>query len=110
MNTLIKALLAALAAAAVAGCQSDAQTLAKYEPNAVDVAVKRAQFELSCPTANGSVLESKMVQPVLNGPLVHGVERGEYTVGVAGCDKRQTYVVVCPIDNSGCFAAEGERP
>ena len=110
MKTCMKGVLAVTAAIVVAGCQSDAQTLAKNEPNAMDVAVKRARFELGCPDANGTVLSSKMVQPVLNGPLMRGVERGEYTIGVAGCDKRETYVVICPIDNSGCFAAEGERP
>ena len=110
MNTLTRALLAVAAVGAVAGCQSDAQTLAKNEPNAMDVAVKRARFELGCPDANGTVLSSKIVQPVLNGPLYRGVERGEYTIGVEGCGKRETYVVVCPVDNSGCFAAEGERP
>ena len=33
-----------------------------------------------------------------------GVERAEYTVGVDGCGQRQTIVVVCPQDGSGCFA------
>ena len=32
------------------------------------------------------------------------------TIGVNGCNKRATYVVVCPDDGSGnCFAADGQR-
>ena len=33
-----------------------------------------------------------MLQPVVWG----GQERAEYTVGVAGCDQRMTYIVICP--------------
>jgi hypothetical protein len=96
-------------ACAVAGCQSDQQALASGQSEAMGVAVKRGQFELNCPAATGSVLSSQMVQPAINGPLLRGPERAEYTIGVSGCDQRQTYVVVCPQDgSSGCFAAEGQ--
>jgi hypothetical protein len=30
--------------------------------------------------------------------------RDEFTVGVAGCGKRTTFVVVCPDEGDGCFA------
>ncbi len=94
---------------AVAGCQSDQQALASSQSEAMGVAVKRGQFELNCPAATGSVLSSQMVQPAINGPLMRGPERAEYTIGVSGCNQRQTYVVVCPQDGSnGCFAAEGQ--
>ena len=96
---------------AALGCATAAQMLDKQEPQAVTIAEKRAQFEMACPTATGSVLSREMVQPVLRGgPLMAGgVERAEYTIGVAGCDKRETYVVICPQDSSGCFAADGRR-
>lgn len=34
-----------------------------------------------------------------------GVYRLEYTIGVSGCNQRATYLVICPEDGSGCFAA-----
>ncbi len=102
------AVLVALFAAS--GCQSTQQQLQQSQAQAVSVAVKRAQFEFNCPEATGSVLSSEMVQPPVMAPRLGGVERAEYTIGVSGCDKRQTYVVVCPQDGSGgCFAAEGNN-
>ena len=47
-----------------------------------------------------------MVEPAINVPRFGGVERAEYTVGVSGCDKRSTLVVVCPVGGEGCFAAD----
>jgi hypothetical protein len=38
-----------------------------------------------------------------------GVNRAEYTVGVQGCDKRATYVVVCSEGTEGCIAGDGQR-
>ena len=103
--------LAVIAATiALSGCQSDQQLLAQSQQEAIGVATKRAQFEFSCPQATGSVLSSEMVQPAINGPLVRGIERAEYTIGVEGCNQKQTYVVICPQDGSGgCFAAEGNN-
>jgi hypothetical protein len=90
------------------GCQSPGQVLAGEEDVATQTAVQRGRFELGCPEAKGSVLSSNMLQPVLWG----GQERAEYTVGVAGCGKRAVYVVVCPLESSGCFAgaARGNPP
>ena len=66
----------------------------------IKAALRRGQFELSCPDAKASVLTSNILQPV----LWHGVERAEYTVGISGCGKRSTYIVICPMDSSDCFA------
>jgi hypothetical protein len=55
----------------------------------------------------GTILSSNMLQAVLWG----GEERAEYTVGVTGCGKRSVYVVICPLESSGCFAgAAGDNP
>ena len=32
-------------------------------------------------------------------------QRAEYTVGVEGCGKRVTYLVVCAEGGNGCFAS-----
>jgi len=89
----------------VAGCASDQQLLAGDQANAVNVATRRGQFELSCPTAIGMVLSSNLLQPV----LWNGIERAEYTVGVEGCGEKSTYVVVCQVDSVSCFAVSGRN-
>jgi len=110
MSTIRACLAVVVAAFAVSACQTDQQALAQSQQQAIDVATKRGQFEFSCPQATGEVLSSEMVQPAINGPLVRGIERAEYTIGVSGCGKKQTYVVICPQDGSGgCFAAEGNN-
>jgi len=53
------------------------------------------------------VLSSDNIQPVLNGPMMMGTERAQYTIGVTGCGSRSEMVVVCAQDSSGCVAAEG---
>jgi hypothetical protein len=72
---------------------------------AVQTATSRGQFELNCPDASGTILSKEVVQPALQGPLVAGLQRAEFTVGVTGCGKRTTFVVVCPDEGDGCFAA-----
>ena len=99
------AMLGLGAAVAVAGCVTQAQFLDSKQGMAVKTAVIRGQFELSCPTATGEVLSREIVQPVMMGPWVGGVQRGEYTVGVSGCDKRMVFTVICPDGGEGCFAA-----
>jgi len=70
----------------------------------MQTAVSRGQFEMNCPVATGTVLSREVVQPVLQGPLLNGIPRAEYTVGVAGCGRRTTFVVICPDEGDGCFA------
>jgi len=96
------ALMAVLAAA---GCATQAQFLDSKQAMAMQTAVSRGRFELNCPEATGTILSREVVQPVLQGPWVGGIQRGEFTVGVAGCQRRTTFVVVCPEGGEGCFAA-----
>jgi len=77
-----------------AGCVSQAQFLDGKQGMAMQTAVSRGQFEMNCPAATGTVLSREVVQPVLQGPLLNGIQRAEYTVGVAGCGTRTTFVVV----------------
>jgi hypothetical protein len=96
-------LVLAATSVALSACQSDAQILAKEQDVARDAALRRGQFELNCPQATATVLSSVMLQPI----AWRGTERAEYTVGVSGCGAQKTYVVVCPLDTSACFAASG---
>jgi hypothetical protein len=94
--------IAALAAALIAaGCQTPAEMLASDQATASQVAARRGQFELNCPQVTTSVLSSNVLQPILWG----GQERAEYTIGVAGCERRATYIVICALGSPSCFAA-----
>ena len=92
--------------AVLGGCaQNPEKILSDEKARAVQTAVQRGRFEMDCPKATGTVLSSNMLQPVVWG----GLERAEYTVGVEGCGKRSTYIVVCQIDSVSCFAASGQQ-
>lgn len=96
-----------LVAVAVAGCNTVPLTTQK-QPMAIDFALQRARFEMNCPQATATVLSSETIEPPMTmGPRFVGVERAQYTIGVSGCGSRNTMVVLCSADNSGCFAAEG---
>lgn len=99
-----------IAAAAVvtmlAGCQTTAQVMDASQPQALSIAKRRAQFEMSCADVTTTVLSREDVPPILQ---YRGTPRLEYTIGAAGCGKRETYLVICPEDGSGCFAAAGRQ-
>lgn len=104
------AMLSALAMVVLAGCQSTEQFMASMRPKAIDAAEKRGRFELNCPAATAQMLNEQDVQPEIRAVRFQAPDRAVYTVGVSGCNKRATYVVVCPDDGSGnCFAADGQR-
>jgi hypothetical protein len=89
------------------GCTTTPLTTTK-EPMALDFALKRARFEMNCPGATGTVLSSETIEPPrAAGPRLQGVERAQFTVGVSGCEKRETLVVICADGADGCFAADG---
>ena len=95
---------AGVAAALLAGCQSGPPFIDAAQPEAVNMAVRRAQFQMNCPGATGQVISRETLQPVVQTFRFSGPERAEYTIGVAGCGKRVMYVVICPDNGSGCFA------
>jgi hypothetical protein len=90
---------------AMAGCASGPPFIDQAQPEAMTMAQRRAAFEFNCPAATAQLLSRETLQPI---SFRFGVERAEYTIGVSGCGKRATYVVICP-DQSGstCFAAAG---
>ena len=96
-----------------AGCQTQEQMVQGQQGMAVQTALNRARFDMNCSSATGQVLSTNVSQPSVQGPLggtAYGVQRLEYTVGVAGCGQRRTYIVVCPQGGGGgCFAAPGRR-
>ena len=98
-------LLALMAVLFSAGCAWQGQFLNSKQDMAVQRAMSRGQFEMNCQQVTPTIISREVVQPALQGPWVNGIQRAEYTVGVAGCGKRITYVVICPDGGGGCFAA-----
>jgi hypothetical protein len=87
------------------GCASQQQTVNNMQPEALQTAKQRGSFELNCPEATAQVLSKEMIQTrdtvlLANQPP----ERAEYTIGVKGCGKEQTYLVVCAQGGTGCVA------
>ena len=110
MNRTTLAALSGLAFVALAGCQSTQDWMKSMEPKALQAAEKRGRFELNCPAATATVLNEQDVQPEMRAVRFQGPDRAVFTIGLQGCNKRATYVVVCPDDGSGnCFAADGQR-
>ena len=89
---------------ALLACQSQQQMVDQMKPEAVQVAQKRGAFELDCPAATAEVLSEEMMQTGAATPRYLPPERAEYTVGVSGCGKRATYLVVCAQGGTGCVA------
>jgi len=87
------------------GCTTQAQFLQSMQMSAMQTALSRGQFEMNCPSATPTLISQEVVQPVLQGPYMNGIQRAEYTVGVAGCGQRKVFVVICPEGGTGCFAA-----
>ncbi len=56
---------------------------------ATDFALKRARFEMNCPEATATVLSKQTIEPPMNAMRFGAVERAEFTIGVAGCGKRE---------------------
>jgi hypothetical protein len=100
-----KLLAVAGAVALTAACATEQQQLDAKQDTAMHTALDRGRFDLDCPAATGTVLSRDFIQPAIQGPWVSGLERVEYTIGVAGCGKRTTYVVICQEGTDTCFAA-----
>jgi len=86
------------------GCASQQQMVNDMQPKAVQTAQQRGAFELNCPAATAQVLSNEMMQSPAVPPRYAPPERAEYTVGVEGCGKRATYLVVCAAGGTGCVA------
>ena len=100
-----KVALPALLLLAASGCQTT-PFIDSAQPEALQTATRRAQFEFGCPAATGEVLSREnVVSPLQNSFRFSPPQRAEYTVGVAGCGKKTTFLVVCSDGGGGCGAA-----
>lgn len=105
-NTQFLWILPVAALVGISGCNTTPLTTT-LQPMAVDFALKRARFDMNCPTATATVLSSETIQPPARVLLANqGPERAQYTIGVTGCDQRQTLQVLCAQGGDGCFVAQ----
>ena len=102
-----RAIETAFAALIVSGCASGPPFIEAAQPQAIQTAQRRAQFEFNCPAATGQVLSQEMVTSPLEYTRFAPPQRAEYTIGVAGCGQRHTYLVICTDGGGGCIAAAG---
>jgi len=93
----------------ICACQSQQQMVDEMQADATQVAQRRGAFELNCPAATATVLSKEMIQSTITNPRWAPPERAEYTVGVSGCDKRATYLVVCAQGGTGCVAGGAQN-
>jgi hypothetical protein len=96
-----------IAALAIAGCQTT-PFIDTAQASAIDAAQKRAQFDFNCPAASGQVISRENVQEPMGTVRWTPPPRAEYTIGVSGCNKRSTYVVLCT-EGGGCVAGGGHE-
>ena len=104
-NRLVRVML--VTTVVVAACATQTQMLDSKQDTATQTALTRGKFDLNCPNATAQILSREVTQPAINSPWISGIQRAEYTVGVEGCGKRQTYLVLCPQGGESCFAGEG---
>ena len=91
------------------GCASDSQILDQTQAAAQQTALERGRFDLNCPSAQVVPISRELIEPTVQGPVVAGIPRAEYTVGVEGCNKRATYVVICQVGGDGCVAGDPSK-
>lgn len=82
------------------GCVTDAQLLSDNSPAALQTAKKRAESDLHCPAATGSIQSQQIAQ---GAPL--GYLWTDYNVDVKGCGRKGVYGITC-FDELLCSARE----
>jgi hypothetical protein len=83
------------------GCTSTQEFLNENQAMAMEAAVNRAKFELSCQTVDTTVLNKKTIE-------LYRYEVPQYQVGVSGCGKKVVYLVNCNPD-SGCMVYDNKN-
>jgi hypothetical protein len=97
--------LAFCTALVISGCASQSGFISGKQDPAVQSALARGRFDLSCPGATANVISSNYIAKAESGEW-KGVERAEFTVGVVGCDKKAAYIVTCPDKSDTCQPAQ----
>jgi hypothetical protein len=105
-KTQVLWILPVAALVSITGCNTTPLTTT-MQPEATQFALTRGRFDLNCPTATAQVLTSEVIQPPPRVLLANeGPESAQYTIGISGCDKRETLQVLCAQGGNGCFVAQ----
>jgi hypothetical protein len=97
--------LVAVVALVVAGCASQSGFISDKQNPAIQSALARGRFDLSCPAATANVISSNYLPKAESGEW-KGIERAEFTVGVVGCSQKAAYIVTCPDKTDTCQPAQ----
>ncbi|GEM79800.1 hypothetical protein [Vibrio superstes] len=92
MKVILAGLLASLA---LVGCTTTKDFLNDHQDEATQAASNRGKFEFSCDAVSATVLNRKTIE-------LYPVEMPQYQVGIAGCGKKEVYIVNCNPE-SGCM-------
>ena len=92
-----------VAGTVLVACQAPGVNLDSVQAHAVDVATRRAQFDIMCASVVPTVLDRQQETP---SRATGGNVMLVYAVEVAGCDQRKTYRVRCPAVGGACFLAD----
>ena len=96
----MKAHSALVALALMGACATTEESRQASNQPALDAAIARAASEMNCRDAKATVLSRRAGT---GGPS-YGGERYEYTIGVEGCGRQMTSIVICSSGTS-CFVA-----
>lgn len=99
------AVLTFCATLVIGGCASQSGFISGKQDPAIQSALARGRFDLTCPNATASVISSNYLPKAESGDW-KGLERAEFTIGVVGCDKKAAYVVTCPDKSDTCQPAQ----
>jgi len=93
----------AITGAVLVGCQAPGVNLDSVQPHAVDVAMRRAQFDTMCASGVPTVVDRQQETP---SRATGGNVMLLYAIEVAGCGQRKAYRVKCPAVGGACFVAD----
>lgn len=100
----MRVLQAVATLAVLAGCATTEEAQRAAQQPAIDAAIARASAEMNCRETQAKILGRASTK----APGYGGLERQQYTIGVEGCGKSMTTMVVCS-EGSNCFVAGTDR-
>ena len=99
----MKAHFALVPLALMAACATTEPSKQASNQPAIDAAIERSANEMNCRDVKAQVLSRRAAT---GGPS-YGAERYEYTIGLDGCGKKMTSIVICSAGS--CFVAGSNK-
>jgi len=92
-------LIGLISVVALTGCVTNAQILDSYQNMAIQTILAKAQFEINCQYLTPFGMSREVVQPSPADPW-----RANYIIGMRGCEKNATFLVLCPEGENSCVS------